>query len=106
MIVGAFVVVAAVATLVRWQLGEWLPRPTGTFVANMVGAFVLGWVSGSSDSTDTIVGVAALGSLTTFSTLSLELVELWPVRRSAAAGYLALTVAAGVGLAWLGLALA
>ena len=104
MIVVAFFVAAAVGTLGRWKLSTSLPPPTGTLVANLVGAFALGCLGGSSTN-DTVVGVAALGSFTTFSTLALELVELARTRPRVALLYGGASVAGGVGLAWLGLRL-
>ena len=49
----------------------------GTLVLNVVGAFVLGALTGSGASADTllVVGTAGCGSLTTFSTFALEVVE-------------------------------
>lgn len=77
MIVAGFVVAAAVGGLLRHGVNllgwAWL----GTFAVNVVGAFVLGYVlgSGASDDLALIVGTAACGSLTTFSTFALEAVE-------------------------------
>lgn len=106
MIVLAFVVAAAAGTLARWGLGATLPPPSGTLLANLAGAFALGWLSGSSSGTETVVGVAALGSLTTFSTLVIELLELARSRPRQAAAYATATFVGGIGLAWLGLRLA
>ncbi|MEQ8842776.1 MAG: CrcB family protein [Acidimicrobiales bacterium] len=105
MIVASFAAMAMAGTVARWQLAERLPPPVGTLVANLVGSFALGWLSGASAATSTVIGVAALGSFTTFSTLMLELVALWDARPGAATGYLALTIVGGVGLAWLGLSI-
>ncbi len=105
MIVVGFLVAAAAGTLVRWQATERLPRPAGTFFVNLVGAALLGWLSGSSEATQTVIGVAAIGSLTTFSTLLVELLDLWSSRRLLAVGYGLATVIGGVGVAWIGLTL-
>ena len=105
MIALAFLGAAAAGTLGRWGLSAMLPPPAGTLVANLVGAFALGWLGGSAATTDTVLGVAALGSLTTFSTLALELVELARTRPRIALLYGAVTIVGGVGLAWLGLVL-
>lgn len=105
MIALAFLGAAAAGTLGRWGLSATLPPPTGTLVANLVGAFALGWLGGSSPTSDTVLGVAALGSLTTFSTLALELVELARTRPRIALLYGSVTLVGGVGLAWLGLRL-
>jgi CrcB protein len=101
----AFLVAAAAGTLGRWRLSLSLPPPVGTLVANLVGSFALGWLTGSSDTSRTLAGVAALGSLTTFSTLMVEIIELWRSRPRWAIGYLGITMIGGVGLAWLGLTL-
>jgi CrcB protein len=101
----AFLGAAAVGTLTRWRLSAALPPPTGTLVANLIGAFALGWLSGSPTTTDTILGVAALGSFTTFSTLVIEILQLSRTRPGQALRYAAVTVIGGVGLAWVGLGL-
>src|SRR5690625_722825 len=53
--------------------------PIGTMVVNLVGAFLLGIVAGSTlgNSLFLLIGVGFLGAFTTFSTLSLDLVKLW-----------------------------
>ena len=101
----AFVIAATAGTIGRWQLAERLPRPTGTLVANLAGAFAIGWLSGASETTRTIAGIAAIGSLTTFSTLVVEILELWSQRRGRAMLYASTTFVGGVALAWLGLRL-
>lgn len=106
MMILGFATAAAIGTLLRWRLSELLPRPTGTLLANLAGAFLLGWLSGSSGSAHTILGVAAIGSLTTFSTLMIELLELGRDRPRAASVYVVVTIVGGIGLAWLGLTLA
>lgn len=105
----AFVAVAVVSTLARVGIGAALNRPglpLGTLVVNVVGAFALGVLAGRGASTETltVLGTGALGSLTTFSTLSHESMQLCRqrrVRRSAL--YLTVTLVAGVGAAWAGL---
>lgn len=49
----------------------------GTLALNVVGAFALGFLlaTDAGNDTTTVVGVGVLGSLTTFSTFSLEVVE-------------------------------
>ena len=100
-----FAVAAVAGTLLRWPLAERLPRPTGTLVANLAGAFVLGWLSGASETTRTVAGIAAIGSLTTFSTLMVELLDLWSRRPRLASLYGVVTFVGGIGVAWLGLQL-
>lgn len=102
----AFTVAAVLGTLGRWQLAERLPRPIGTLAANLAGAFALGWLSGASETTRTIAGIAALGSLTTFSTLMVEILDLWGRQRKMALVYGVATFVGGIALAWMGLQLA
>jgi CrcB protein len=101
-----FVGAAAVGGLVRWAAGARLPPPLGTLAVNLVGAFVLGFLAGAGPTARTLVGVAFLGSLTTFSTVMVELRDLANRRPGAAAGYAAVTFLGGTALAWLGLRLA
>ncbi|MEZ5247079.1 MAG: CrcB family protein [Acidimicrobiales bacterium] len=105
MIVVAFLGAAAAGTLARWRLSVVLPPLTGTLVANLGGAFALGLLSGSSATSTTIVGIAALGSLTTFSTLVIEILELGRTRPRRALLYAAATIVGGIGLAWVGVTL-
>jgi CrcB protein len=55
-----------------------LPAPGGTFIINMLGTFVLGWIMSLSsrglvaDSTRLILAVGFAGAFTTFSTFILE----------------------------------
>lgn len=109
LVAGAFVTAAAIGAVVRYVVRVRLPArpvPFGTLAVNLAGAFGLGLVAGWSAPAVTIVGTAALGALTTFSTLTAEVAELAETRRGAAALYLAVTVLGGVGLAFLGLRLA
>lgn len=95
----------AVGALARWGLSrantDW---PRGTFAANMLGCLALGAVVGSG--LDGLLGAALgtglLGGLTTFSTFAVEVTDHSRPRW----GYLAGTVAGGVVMAALGLALA
>jgi fluoride ion exporter CrcB/FEX len=109
MIALAFVALAAIGTLARWQLARF-NRPgwaAGTFAVNIGAAFVLGLLHGSSPDTLTLAGVALLGSYSTFSTIMGETTEtvesggLGP-----ASAYLAITVMGGVLAAYVGLQLA
>ena len=106
----AFVLVAGLAAAVRLAAREIVPGPVwfplGTLVVNLAGAFALGLVSAWSAPVVTVVATAGLGALTTFSTLSSEVVAGWTTNRAATAGYLLVTLAGGVALAWCGLELA
>lgn len=108
-----------VGTAARYGLEEAFPHhgtnwPTGTFVANMLGAFTLGLLlealvrlgddTGRRRRTRLLLGVGFCGAFTTYSTLALE-VSLFV--RDGAVGmavlYAAVTVVAGVVAAWLGI---
>jgi CrcB protein len=108
MIALAFVALAALGTIARWQFAR-LNRPgwaAGTLGVNIGAAFVLGLLHGSSPDTLTFAGVALLGSYSTFSTVMRETTE---ASESAgygpASGYLAITVVGGVLAAYVGLQL-
>ncbi|WP_147532788.1 fluoride efflux transporter CrcB [Bacillus marasmi] len=71
----------------RFGLGEWLSTtngfPTGTFVINILGCFVLGWLLTLATINKNIpanivllTGTGFLGSFTTFSTFSVETIYL------------------------------
>ncbi|WP_290817883.1 fluoride efflux transporter CrcB [Halovivax sp.] len=85
--------------------GDRLPWPT--LLVNAVGSFVFGLVvfAGAEESVVQLVGVGVCGAFTTFSTFSVETVQLWErgdrrVAVANAGGNLVLSLAA-VGLAWL-----
>ena len=86
----------------RWRF------PVGTIAVNVIGCFVLGMLAGSNWSTGqhALIGTGFCGGLTTFSTFSVEAVELLQGRRGvAAAGYVLFSCAVGVGAAALGYSL-
>lgn len=102
-----FACAAAVGALVRWQASiRRLPRPAATVLVNLAGAFALGLLDGWTAPELTVVGVAGLGALTTFSTLADDIVELWRSDHILATGYVVITLVGGVGAAALGLAVA
>ncbi|MFB6818435.1 fluoride efflux transporter FluC [Streptomyces sp. NPDC056347] len=87
--------------------------PWGTFAANAGAALFLGYVSEAVTEGDLgprlqlLLATGFCGALSTWSTFSYELLTFASARRTAlAAGYLALSVAAGVGLSFAGAALA
>ncbi|AQL44544.1 chromosome condensation protein CrcB [Halorientalis sp. IM1011] len=80
--------------------------PTGTLTVNVVGSFVLGFVTvlGTGNAVVLFVGTGACGSYTTFSSFSFDTVRLWEdgeqVRAVAfAVGNLLGSIAA-IALAW------
>ena len=101
-----FGAVAGVGTLIRWDVAGRFTPPVGTLLVNLTGTFALGAAAELDGLTATLVGTAGLGALTTFSTVMLELVELWAVDRRRALAYGALTAAGGLLTAWAGLEVA
>jgi CrcB protein len=86
--------------------------PVATFLVNVVGAVILGAVAelpaGSlpaHELTRPAIGTGFCGGLTTFSTMSVELYELWPGRPELAAAYPAASLAAAPASAWAGVAM-
>ncbi len=106
----------ALGSLARYAVGVALPHepggfPWGTLVVNVVGSFLLGVLTVLVLSTwsrrplaQNFLGVGVLGGFTTFSAYSLELRDLLAADRPVLALlYAALTLAAGLGAAALGL---
>jgi len=107
MTVALFVVAAAIGAVVRAVATDldalFNRRMLGTAAVNIVGSFLLGVVSGSSANTAAILGVGALGALTTFSTY-ISQVECIHREDSTfhAALYCVGSIVAGVGAAYAG----
>ncbi|MCX4445440.1 CrcB family protein [Streptomyces sp. NBC_00708] len=87
--------------------------PWGTFAANAGAALILGFVAEAATDGDLgnrlnlLLATGFCGALSTWSTFSYELLTLNSARRlGLAAGYLLLTVGAGVGLSFAGAAVA
>lgn len=106
----------ALGSLARYAVGVALPHepggfPWATLVVNVVGSFLLGVLTALVLSTwsrrplaQHFLGVGVLGGFTTFSAYSLELRDLLAADRPVLALlYAALTLAAGLGAAALGL---
>ena len=105
-----FIVVAAAATLARAlaTAGQAPGKiPWRTLAVNVLGAFALGLLVTSNWLDDPlIVGVAGLGSLTTFSTVAAETAGLLDDgHKRLAMAYLGLSLVVGVAAAWLGLSI-
>lgn len=109
MTVVAFVVVAAVATLIRALLTADQPAgtiPWRTFALNCGGALCLGVLLTARPDSALLLGTAGLGSLTTFSTVAAETAGLLDDgHRRTAIAYVGLTVVVGIAAAWLGLSI-
>ena len=109
MTIVGFVIAAMLGGVARWQSGR-LNRPgfpIGTLAVNTVAAFVAGLAAGASTTVSLVVVTAYLGSMSTFSTVTGELVDLREtigLPRSIAYG--TTTLAAGVAVAWFGLSIA
>ena len=91
---------AGLAELLPHDPGAW---PWATFVANVAGAFLLGYFTTRlqerlplSSYRRPLLGTGLCGALTTFSTMQLELLDMLDgARLGLAAGYAAASVAAG-----------
>ena len=86
--------------------------PVATFLVNVAGAVILGAVAelpaGSLPAHELsrpAIGTGFCGGLTTFSTMSLEIYQLWPGQPEIAAAYAAASLAAAPACAWAGVAL-
>ena len=96
-----------------WAQRRWQRRvPVGTLVVNVVGCLILGALYGvlhrhSVPQLAALLGTGFCGGLTTFSTFSVETVELLQRRQAvAAASYVALSLVLGLGVAAVGYSLA
>ena len=102
----------ALGTLARAGLAEALPIhagtfPWATFLANIVGSLILGWVVIAKARWRPLVGTGFCGALTTFSTFQVQLVELGDDGHvPLAALYLAVSVIVGLAAAHAGAKLA
>lgn len=109
----------ALGASLRYVVDRWvqdrhrLRFPLGTLGVNLAGCFVLGVVAGGvahagwPDHVQALVGTGLCGGLTTFSTFSVETVQLLAGRLAIRAiSYLILSVGLGVALAAVGWALA
>ena len=98
---------AALETLAAPDPGRW---PWPTFVANIVGAFLLGYFTTRllerlpvSSYRRPLLGTGLCGGLTTFSTMHVETLRMLEHHHHAlATGYIAISVAAGLAAVQLG----
>ena len=110
MTAAAFLVSAAVGTLVRFAARirpDVAGRALAMMIVNLAGAFLLGILVARADRSIVVaVGIGGLGSLTSFSTYMLDTMELAERgTRRVAAAYVTVTLVGGVALADLGLRL-
>lgn len=68
----------------RYTVSQWLTRrydnfPIGTLTVNLLGSFLLGWITGSGWSKSWVLlwGTGFMGAFTTFSTFKLESIKMW-----------------------------
>jgi len=97
----------------RWvQAHHRLRFPIGTLIVNLAACFVAGLVAGGvthagwSSDVQALLGTGLCGGLSTYSTFSVEVIELWQGRLTIrAVAYVAVSVGLGTALAALGWAL-
>ena len=96
---------AVLRLLVSAPLNSRAAFPTGTLVVNVTGSLALGVLVGASPIALTLAGTAGLGAYTTYSKFAIEIDTL--ARDGAlgtAATYVAVSCAACISAAWIGLA--
>jgi len=108
----------AIGTAARLGLGLALPAPQGsglaavpwaTFLANVLGAFLIGVLAArlpSSSGVRVFLGTGVLGGFTTYSAFAVGSMTLWQAQPWLAAAYAVASVVLGIGAAALGLGLA
>ena len=99
-----FVIAAGLGGATRLRINQYGWTWLSTLAANVIGAFLLGWLVASAPSDDTLttIGTGYLGSLTTFSMFALEATEGGRRRRIA---IISATLVLGLGAAVAGHAL-
>lgn len=104
----------------RYSLGKWISNeidngfPIGTLLINLVGCFFLGWFltflkqrKKVRPELSLLIGTGFTGSFTTFSTFSVETVQLWQSGQVALGVlYVVSSILLGLLLAFLGVRLA
>lgn len=99
-----------IGALLRYLVNQVLAAeefPFGTLTVNVLGSFVLGFITflGMSETVLLFVGTGICGSFTTFSSFSVDTVQLWEDNRPTQPTVYAVANIAGallaVGLAWL-----
>lgn len=103
-----FSLAAAAGAAARFLITNYLNGdfPLGTLTVNIAASFAIGIVVSLDDPMPTIVGIGALGALSTWSVTATEVAEMSRSGRAGLGlGYLGLTVSSGVLAAWFGLKL-
>jgi fluoride exporter len=92
---------------VSQQLGKLnVKLPIATFVVNIVGSFLLGFIIGShlSERITVLFGTGFMGAFTTFSTFKLDIIKLLDKKeQKVAILYIVMTYIVGICSAWIGL---
>lgn len=107
----AFVVAAGAGALARAEAGRrWNQHEglaAGTLIVNVTGSFLLGLLVTTAPPVVTVLGVAGLGTYTTFSSFARDTAALIEQKRVAlAATYVGVTLTLGIAAAAVGVALA
>lgn len=116
----AIVIAGGVGALLRFLLGRvtvnlgWSALPFGTLIANLIGCFLIGYLSWSlihrwqvSQETQAVILTGFLGGFTTFSAFSLEAIEMFEHGSSARAiAYITIKVVLCILMCSLGLVIA
>lgn len=99
---------AGLGAVVRFVLADRLNRnlPIGTLTVNLVASAGLGLVTSAPGAAATVIGVGALGALSTWSNAANEAAAMSREGHgSLGLGYLTLSVSSGILAAWFGLRL-
>ena len=104
---------ATTGSILRYSTGRFVSKivdtdfPWGTWIINMVGAFLLGlffreiWITEHSLNWWLFLGTGFCGGFTTFSAMSIDTVRLLRFNRVLAIIYLGSSISIGCLLAWL-----
>ncbi|MFT7475832.1 MAG: CrcB protein [Verrucomicrobiales bacterium] len=107
MIIVGVALAAAIGSTARAAItsldGDFRRKLWGTLLVNLVGSFLLGLLSGTSEDTMAIAGIGALGAFTTFSTYISQIEYIYRENNLTEAAFYAIgAILAGVGAAYLG----
>ena len=97
-----FAIFAGIGAVIRWKANaQW--GKLGTLILNLAGALGLGLMAGLDGPLVTVLGAAGIGAMTTVSGVAREVHALTSFSKTRGAIYLAGTLVAGVGFAWVGI---